>query len=236
VKTATAAAVSIMRASCVIRSRLSWSPRPDITPECRKWHAICNERRMKKVSTFGTVVSALSGVAGLVCLLTGLQLWILGEEFGRILQQDPTAAASLLGQWQTQARMAAAMSIGAGALVFLLVARQINHHRWAGRPRDPQMDQEADSSPEIDTISVRVFEVDTLNRAHEVGVEPHPRLGFAKPLRLRKAPADLPSASEQSESIIRNIREIAGGRAEPAAKRTRWRDLATLIRRILPGR
>jgi hypothetical protein len=187
---------------------------------------------MIRGSSFGTVVTALSGVAGIVCLMTGLQLWFLGDEFGRILQQDPAAASGLLAQWQVQARMASAMSIGSGALVFLLVIRHIatgkqlaSRTQAAGRPDTGDAD-------EIESISVRIFEVDAHNRTSEIGAEPHPLPPPKRPLRLKTVKTDLPSPVDQTESIIRNIHEVAETGADSPAPGAAPPDRLAFLRRL----
>lgn len=153
----------------------------------------------------GTLVTAFSGVAALMCLLAGVQLFILQSQIGQAADLLPAGSDGHFRLWSAEARSGAVMSLGAGVLILLFAIR----HHLATRPGRGagQVGTEDFRGTDIESVSVRVFEVDDLNQTVEVTREPEPPADqpgkpWAEPHHL---PDEEPQPFDPTETIVRSI-------------------------------
>lgn len=165
---------------------------------------------MKSDSGMGTLITVFSGIASLMCLLVGVQLLFLESQIG---QAGNLSAADLdhqVVQWRAQAHMGAIMSLGAGALIFLLGLRSLATTGQARTILSPQED-DALSTVDPDSLTVRVFEVDARDQSIEITPEaevlpgPPSRPGATEsraPEHHESGPAFQPEMDTDIESLI----------------------------------
>ena len=169
---------------------------------------------MKSDRGMGTLMTVFSGVAALLCLLVGLQLLFLESQIGQSADTGHTGPGQQLLQWKAQAHTSAIMSLGAGVLIFLFGVR---HHATTGpvkrnrrRDTDPVM-----SADDIESVSVRIFEVDTEDRSVEITPSVDaPRLVQSRPRLPVSPPTSIPGpdtepVGDQTDSIVSSIRAAA---------------------------
>ncbi len=166
----------------------------------------------------GILMTVFSGVAALMCLLVGLQLLFLESQIGQAVDPGLTAPDQQFRQWKAMVHTSAIMSLGAGVLIFLFGLR---HHATTGQVRknrlrdtDPAM-----STGDIESVSVRIFEIDTEDRSVEItpgaddrrGHQPQPRPPVSTPTG-GQCPDPMPDqepVDDQTDSIVRSIRAAA---------------------------
>jgi hypothetical protein len=148
----------------------------------------------------GTLAAGGGIVAAVVCLLVGIQLLLLGAEIGTWIQADPEAHDPATGAWQALVHVSGLLALVAAGLVLLLVVA----HRQGWHTRNARF---ADGGQDIEDVSVRIFEVDSLEQAFEVTSGDESR-------RIdRTAPAKTPLQSPEtvSRDILDEIDRVAGG-------------------------
>jgi hypothetical protein len=174
-----------------------------------------------------TLMTVFSGMAALMCLLVGLQLFALEARIGQAAAGGLPGADFQFRQWQASVHMGAVMSLGAGALVFLFGLRHQRTAGMAGRRRLPPADP-ASQALDMESLSVRVFEVDDADRSVEIiagdpvpaSILPPPRPIVWHPLdETEDAPPTLDPgrAVNPADSIVQSIREAAA-HGRPAAR------------------
>jgi hypothetical protein len=200
-----------------------------------KWHAACLEKLMKSDPGMGTLLTVFSGIAALMCLLVGFQLFFLESQIGQAVELGSAEPEHQFNQWRAQAHTGAIMSLGAGVLIFFLGLR----HLIATGPR--RENRPSDQEPvlptvDLDSVSVRVFEVDA--RDHSVEITPgadDPGVPDPRPHESRPQKADLQESGSQlhpdlgsdiepmadpADTIVRSIRAATaapGPRTGPLA-------------------
>ncbi len=110
-------------------------------------------------------MTVFSGIASLMCLLVGLQLLSLESQIGQAIPKATPGAEFQFTRWQTEAHTGAIMSLGAGILILLF---GIRHHYTAGKPGGKRSPESGGSAMDLESLSVRVFEVDQENRSVEI--------------------------------------------------------------------
>jgi hypothetical protein len=187
---------------------------------------------MKSEQGMGTLMTVFSGVAALMCLLVGLQLLFLESQIGQAAGTGMVDGDLQFRQWEALAHTGAIMSLGAGVLILLFGVR---HHTATGQTRKNRLrDKDRDTSTaDLESLSVRVFEVDAQDRTVEITPgkaeppmsEPVPRYCAPPP------PGDQESDSElfgnTTDSIIQSIREAS----DPDSTRTTAPPAANNLRR-----
>lgn len=163
-------------------------------------------------------MTVFSGIAALMCLLVGLQLIILKSQIGQAAESALTDGNQLYRQWEAQAYTGAIMSLGAGVLISLFGFR---HHTTGGRsgknrPRDGEF---LSPAVDLDSVSVRVFDVDDQDRSVEItpgeAYDSHPELSPTSPARLLPEDQDpdpgleFEPPADPTETILRSIRAAA---------------------------
>ncbi|MEN8005937.1 MAG: hypothetical protein ABFS42_02940 [Candidatus Krumholzibacteriota bacterium] len=177
---------------------------------------------MKFEHGMGTLMTVFSGVAALMCLLVGIQLLFLESRIGQAAANSAPAADVPLLLWKAEAHTGAIMSLGAGVLILLFGLR---HHAIAGRAAKPRTSagETAVSSADLESLSVRVFEVDATDRSVEISASPdEPRPPAAPPARPTMSWAPLDEGESKSkpgtdpaDSILRSIREATSPDSGP---------------------
>ena len=168
-----------------------------------------------------TLMTVFSGIAALMCLLVGLQLLSLESKIGQAIPNGLAGSDLQLTQWQTEVHTGAIMSLGAGVLVFLF---GIRHHSTAGKPRRKRAPQAGAGSSTIDleSLSVRVFEIDAEDRSVEITSDddddaaPAPAPGDEQaqivwhPLDDQEDDPQAPRpAGDSADSIVQSIQDAA---------------------------
>ncbi len=169
---------------------------------------------MKSENGMVTLMTVFSGVAALMCLLVGVQLLFLESQIGQAAQPGQMDPELQFDQWKMLAHTGAIMSLGAGVLIFLFGLRhftttgQVRKNRR--RDEDPLM-----STVDLESLSVRIFEVDEEDRSIEITLNENDRLDEKiQPLpRVPLSPDDQESDPEPvgdaTDSIVNSIREAA---------------------------
>lgn len=196
---------------------------------------------MKSDRGMGTLMTIFSGIAALMCLLVGLQLLFLESQIGQAVDPGPATQDQQFRQWKALAHTGAIMSLGSGVLIFLLGLRQ---HSSTGQARKNRLRYEDPvlSSVDLESLSVRVFEVDAEDRSVEITPraddqrlqESRPRPPVSLPPDDQE-PTPMPKA-DLADSIVRSIREAAApdsGRSAfpPATSHSLASSLGRLFRR-----
>jgi hypothetical protein len=122
---------------------------------------------MKQDASMGTLMTVFSGVATLMCLLVGLQLFFLESQISQAAEQGIPAPEDQFRHWRAQAHTGGIMALGAGALIFLFGLRNLTS-RARVIPDQPSDSEQQRSIVDIDSVSVRVFEVDAADRSVEI--------------------------------------------------------------------
>ena len=174
---------------------------------------------MKSDRGMVTLMTVFSGIASLMCLLVGLQLLSLESQIGQASAHGLAGSDLQFAQWRTQAHTGAIMSLGAGVLVFLF---GIRHHSTAGKPGRKRLAQNTgpgSSTIDLESLSVRVFEVDAEDQTVEItsGDDTEPEASGNQPKiiwhPLVDQEADLAKeagpAADPADSIVRSIQEAS---------------------------
>ena len=122
---------------------------------------------MKSDTGMGTLITVFSGIAALKCLLVGLQLFFLETQTAQAVAPGATDAEYQFDQWRAQAHTGAIMSLGAGALILILGLRHLASTGQARNQRSPD-EEPVLSQVDLDSVSVRVFEVDARDQTIEI--------------------------------------------------------------------
>lgn len=162
-------------------------------------------------------MTVFSGMAALLCLLVGLQLFVLEAQIGQADANDHPDSGLQFGQWKAQAHTGAVMSLGAGVLIFLFALR---HHSTAARAGISPSGQRDYHQPTLDSdsLSIRVFESDTADHFVEISPETEDPEWTepAAPLPLPTCPTppatsdlepDVEPEGDPTDSIVQSIRE-----------------------------
>ncbi len=171
---------------------------------------------MKSDRGMETLMTVFSGIAALMCLLVGFQLLSLETQIGQAIDSGPTKMDQQFPLWKAQAHTGAIMSLGAAILVFLFGLR---HHVTSGqaRKKPPRDDDPAFSTVDLETVSVRVFEVDD----EDYSVEITPSADDHQPPESRPLPSvplppgdhklalepDQEHMTDPTDNIIQSIRD-----------------------------
>jgi hypothetical protein len=161
-----------------------------------------------------TLMTIFSGVAALMCLLVGLQLLFLESQIGQAVvpgQVDPDLP---FRQWKMLAHTGAIMSLGAGVLIFLFGLRNLTMAGQTVTKRRPYQDPVM-STLDLESVSVRIFEVDEEDRSIEITLTEDDRLADHSP-RPAQAPFatenhdfDLELVGDPTDSIMKSIHDAA---------------------------
>ena len=192
---------------------------------------------MKSDRGMVTLMTVFSGIASLMCLLVGLQLLSLESQIGQASAHGLAGSDLQFAQWRTQAHTGAIMSLGAGVLVFLF---GIRHHSTAGKPGRKRLAQNTgpgSSTIDLESLSVRVFEVDAEDQTVEItsGDDTEPEASGNQPKiiwhPLVDQEADLAKeagpAADPADSIVQSIQEASSrdpNRNIPPSARGRLRN------------
>jgi hypothetical protein len=122
---------------------------------------------MKSDTGMGTLLTVFSGIAALMCLLVGFQLFFLESQIGQAVETGATDPEYQFDQWRAQAHTGAIMSLGAGALILILGLRHLASTGQARKNRSPD-EEPVLSQVDLDSVSVRVFEVDARDQTIEI--------------------------------------------------------------------
>ena len=161
----------------------------------------------------GTLMTVFSGMAALLCLLVGLQLFVLEAQIGQAAPNDHPDSRLQFRQWQALAHTGAVMSLGAGVLIFLFGLRQ--HSSTVKVEKNPSgIGDSRQRSIDPESLSIRVFESDTADRFVEISPEPdyteqsQPQTPSTLPTGpTPQAAPDVEPESDPTDSIVRSIRE-----------------------------
>lgn len=175
----------------------------------------------------GTLLTVFSGIAALMCLLVGFQLFYLESQIGQAAGSEPVVSEDNFRHWAAQAHTGAIMSIGAGFLIFLLGLRHLTATKQGAKNPPPDEGSATVSAENLDSLSVRVFEVDASDRSVEItpgqedpatseatshlsllrdttthhgGTEPQPELALE---------GDLEPPADPTDTIVQSIREAS---------------------------
>ena len=163
-----------------------------------------------------TLMTVFSGIASLMCLLVGLQLLSLDSQIGQAIPNATAGADLQFTRWQTEVHTGAIMSLGAGVLILLF---GIRHHYTAGKPGGKRSPQAGAPAIDLESLSIRVFEVDQEDRSVEItstddtvpkpeGQQPkivwHPLAGQED--EPHQAP---PPVGDLADSIVQSIQDTA---------------------------
>ncbi len=169
---------------------------------------------MKSDKGMATLMTVFSGVAALMCLLVGLQLFFLESQIGQAANPGAGDPEIQFGQWKMLAHTGAIMSLGAGILIFLFGLRHLTSARqtvWNQRhDEDPAM-----SMVDLESVSVRIFEVDEEDRSIEITLTEDDRLVGKTPpvphapLSTEDQETDLEPIGDPTDSILESIQEAA---------------------------
>jgi hypothetical protein len=182
---------------------------------------------MKSVAGMGTLMTVFSGIAALMCLLVGFQLFFLESQIGQATGPGKVDSEHQYRQWAAQAHTGAIMSLGAGLLIFLLGLRHLTATSQGDQNPPPNAEPESLSSGDLESLSVRVFEVDASDRSVEItpGEEDSP-VSEDQPIFSRPPSADdrstypdlqtelalegdLEPPADPTETIVQSIRDAA---------------------------
>lgn len=169
---------------------------------------------MKSEKGMGTLITVFSGVAALMCLLVGLQLLFLESQIGQAVGTGSTDGDLQFRHWEAQAHTGAIMSFGAGVLILLFGVR---HHTATGQTRNNRL-RDKDrvmSTADLESVSVRIFEVDSQDRTVEItpgkaeprALEPVQRY-YAPPPPGDQEPDSEPIGNA-TDSIVQSIHEAS---------------------------
>jgi hypothetical protein len=169
---------------------------------------------MKSDRGMGTLMTVFSGIAALMCLLVGLQLLFLQSQIGQAVDPGLADPDQQFRQWKALAHTGAVMSLGAGVLIFLF---GLHHLTTTGQARKNRLQKEdpVSSTADLESVSVRVFEVDAEDRSVEITPhtddrplhESRPRSPVSPP-PVDQEPDQEPQA-DPTDSIVRSIRAAA---------------------------
>jgi hypothetical protein len=169
---------------------------------------------MKSEKGMVTLMTVFSGVAALMCLLVGLQLFFLESQIGQAVHPGPGDPELQFGQWKMLAHTGAIMSLGAGVLIFLFGLRHLTTAGQMARNPRPEEDPVM-STVDLESVSVRIFEVDEEDRSIEITlteddrlVENTPPIPHA-PLSTEDQETGLEPIGDPAESILESIHEAA---------------------------
>jgi len=174
---------------------------------------------MKSDRGMVTLMTVFSGIASLMCLLVGLQLLSLESQIGQASAHGLAGSDLQFLQWRNQVHTGAIMSLGAGVLVFLF---GIRHHSTAGKPGRERLGQNTgpgSSTIDLESLSVRVFEVDAEDQTVEItsGDDTEPEASGEQPKiiwhPLDDQEADLEKeagpVADPADSIVQSIQEAS---------------------------
>ena len=174
----------------------------------------------------GTLMTAFSGIAALMCLLVGLQLLTLETRIRREADQTGSLQVNHLRQWGNEVHTGAVMSFGAGLLILLFgVRHQATRRRDRTNPSGGQAQD--DNAEATDSWSVRIFEVEddaapvesTDGRDEFRAPAPAPEPAVWAPLAEDDLGPELQNPSDPTDSILDSIHEATGtGPARPSAR------------------
>lgn len=199
---------------------------------------------MKHERGMGTLMTVFSGVAALMCLLVGLQLLHLESRIGQKAAQDLAGGGAHYRQWKVEVHTGAVMSLGAGVLVFLfgLRNRAASARSAANRSREQESIEVSD---DLESLSVRIFEVGADDRSIEVtGIPEVPdELDFIPaptvwaPLAEEDPEPDpvAPTGEYTADSILKSIHEAAGPSKSSGSRPshgTAWKSFLARIFRL----
>jgi hypothetical protein len=181
---------------------------------------------MKLDRGMGTLMTAFSGIAALMCLLVGLQLLSLETRIRREADQSGSHPVNHLRQWENEVHTGAVMSFGAGLLILLFGVR---HQATRRRERTSLSGGRArNDDPEApDSWSVRIFEVEDdaapveiTDGGDEIGEpSPAPEPAVWAPLAEDDLDPGLENHTNPAESILDSIHEATGtGPDRPSAR------------------
>ena len=172
---------------------------------------------MKTERSMGTLMTVFSGMAALLCLLVGLQLFALETQIEQADAGEHPDSGLHLRQWKAQAHTGAVMSLGAGVLIFLFGLR---HHATTGQAGkfSSLYGNSHPAAIDPDSLSIRVFESDTADRYVEItdGAKDIERAHSEQsiPPPTPSAPAgdssletDLEPEADPTDSIVESIHE-----------------------------
>lgn len=185
-------------------------------------------------------MTVFSGLAALMCLLVGLQLFSLETRIGQAAGPGPTGADPQFSRWRTEVHTGAIMSLGAGVLIFLFGLRNHARSRSAsGRPTACDLDP---SPIEPDSLSIRVFEVDDQDRSVELTagddlalereIEKPPILWHPLDDRDDGPDPDLAGGRDPAESIVQSIEDAV----PPGRRRSGNPSASPRVRKSFLGR
>lgn len=169
---------------------------------------------MKFEHGMGTLMTIFSCVAALMCLLVGIQLLVLESRIGQTAEQNSPDTDVPFMQWKAEAHTGAVMSLGAGVLIFLFGLR---HHATTGRTAKHRTadGKDPDSSADLESLSVRVFEVDATDHSVEISTpaeDPWPPAPASARPTMSWTPLDEDEpesepGTDPTESILQSIHE-----------------------------
>jgi hypothetical protein len=174
---------------------------------------------MKHERGMGTLMTVFSGVAALMCLLVGLQLLSLETRISQAAGQASGVQDTQFRQWEDEVHTGAVMSFGAGILILLFGLRHQTSRNKSGARRLFSQDTE-DPAADLDSLSIRIFEVDAEDHTIEITApdeesgefeyhsEPRQWAPLADdeqgPAKIARNPGD------PAESILKSISEATG--------------------------
>ncbi len=169
---------------------------------------------MKSEKGMVTLMTVFSGVAALMCLLVGIQLLFLESQIGQAVHPGQVDPEMQFEQWRMLAHTGAIMSLGAGVLIFLFGLHHLTTTGQLGK--NPQRDEDpVMSTVDLESVSVRIFEVDAEDRSIEITLGEDDRMDdIIRPLPHNPlSPDDLESDAEPvgdaTNTIVSSIREAA---------------------------
>ncbi|MCK9996081.1 MAG: hypothetical protein KAH56_07355 [Candidatus Krumholzibacteria bacterium] len=169
---------------------------------------------MKSENGMVTLMTVFSGVAALMCLLVGIQLLFLESQIGQAVYPGQVDPEMQFEQWKMLAHTGAIMSFGAGVLIFLFGLRHLTTSSQVRKNRQHDIDPVI-STVDLESVSVRIFEVDAEDRSIEITLNEDDRMDEnIRPLpRAPLSPDDQESNPEPmgdaTDSIVDSIREAA---------------------------
>jgi hypothetical protein len=172
---------------------------------------------MKSERGMVTLMTVFSGIAALMCLLVGIQLFFLESQIGRTMVSDPGDRGYQYRQWKGHAHTGAIMSLGAGVLISLFGLRHHTTARRTGGQLTPDTNP-GGSDIDLESVSVRVFDVDAHDRSIEITPRDDscPPSETPPPLRLNPdsddPEEDVPDpepVGDPTDSIVRSIHAAA---------------------------
>lgn len=145
---------------------------------------------MKTERSMGTLITMFSGLAALLCLLSGLQLFSLESQIDQAGDKGSVNSGPQLRNWKAQAHHGAVMSLGAGVLIFLFGLRHHATTVQAGK-RPAGGEDPYPSSIDPESLTIRVFESDEDDRYVEVSDESD-NSGWSEPPPTAPVPSPSP--------------------------------------------